>query len=136
MRVQLGNRLRPREERITLLRAVTSIVTVAVGLSLVAALVEWAVDPTFTRFGQSVWWAVSTVSTVGYGDVVPQTAAGRVVAGILMLIGLAIIPLVTSVVVSVLLSRTSRAERLRLEAEREELREQLRRIEQLLDRSA
>jgi len=46
-------------------------------------------------FGDSVWWACSTLATVGYGDVVPVTPEGRVVAAALMACGLALLGAVT-----------------------------------------
>jgi voltage-gated potassium channel len=43
----------------------------------------------FKTFGDSLWWAIVTVTTVGYGDLVPQTTAGRITATFLMLSGIA-----------------------------------------------
>ena len=75
------------------------------------------IDPAIDTFPEALWWAVSTVSTVGYGDVVPESGAGRIVATALMLTGLGLIPLITSVVVSILVSQRTR------EAREEELRD-------------
>lgn len=43
----------------------------------------------FKTFGDSLWWAIVTVTTVGYGDLVPQTTVGRITAAFLMVSGLA-----------------------------------------------
>jgi voltage-gated potassium channel Kch len=48
------------------------------------------------------------VSSVGYGDDVPQTAAGRVVAALVMLLGMAFVPAITSIVVAILVDRQRR----------------------------
>ena len=56
---------------------------------------------------QALWFAVVTVSTVGYGDYVPESGAGKAVAAALMLTGLGLIPLITSVVVSILVTQRS-----------------------------
>lgn len=108
-----GPRPRPRlnrfAARITLSRAVAAIVTLSVLFVLAAALVERVVEPhTFRTFGSACWWAVQTVSTVGYGDDVPVTTAGRVVASAVMVFGLAFVPAVTSIVVATLLEQQRR----------------------------
>src|SRR3954452_8200563 len=46
------------------------------------------------------WWAVQTVTTVGYGDVTPRTVAGRIVATLVMLEGIALVAIVTARVTS------------------------------------
>jgi voltage-gated potassium channel len=74
------------------------------------------------------------VTTVGYGDVVPETAAGRIVAAGLMLTGLAFIPTLTSVIVSALLSKTRRSDTARIEQLEGEQAAALARIEERLER--
>ena len=57
-----------------------------------AAIVQRAEGPPeFANYGDSLWWAVVTVTTVGYGDIVPQTTEGRVVATMLMFTGIALL---------------------------------------------
>jgi len=55
--------------------------------------------------GLAVWWALQTVTTVGYGDIVPTTTAGQVVGGIEMVIGVAFIAFVTAGVTSTVIQR-------------------------------
>ena len=75
-------------------------------LILLAALLERLVEPAvFTSFGLSLWWAVVTVATVGYGDVVPVSPAGRFVGVVVMLFGMAWVPTVTTLVVTAPLTR-------------------------------
>lgn len=50
---------------------------------------------TITTFGTALWWALTTITTVGYGDVYPVTTQGRVVAGVLMVAGVALLGAVT-----------------------------------------
>jgi len=52
-----------------------------------------------------VWWAIETVTTVGYGDVVPDQAAGKVIAGFLMLGGLSLLSVITAAITSGFVSR-------------------------------
>jgi voltage-gated potassium channel len=135
----MATRLSPRVERwyerLTLVRAVSTIVLVAIVLVLVAGLLARIVEPeTFHSIGLSYWWAVTTVTTVGYGDVVPESPGGRVVAALLMLTGLALIPTLTSVIVSTLLYKTRKSEQDRIEQLEQEQATVLARIEERLER--
>jgi voltage-gated potassium channel len=118
---------------LTLRKAVALIVSVAFVLAVTAAVLERLVDPGIGTFGDSLWWAVSTVTTVGYGDVVPTSGAGRLVATGLMLTGLGLIPLITSVVVAILVAQQSRRER---EAELSDLAKILGRLDRIDSRLA
>jgi voltage-gated potassium channel len=90
-------------ERLTLARAIRTIVLVAMVMVVAGALLARIVEPsTFTDIGLSLWWSVTTLTTVGYGDIVPVTTGGRLVGAALMLTGVSLIPLVTSVAVSIL----------------------------------
>ena len=57
----------------------------------VAYSVEKATNPLFNSFGTSVWWAVVTITTVGYGDVYPITTAGRITGVLLMFSGVGLL---------------------------------------------
>lgn len=62
---------------------------------LLAATLEYLAergepDTKFTSVPASLWWAVVTLTTTGYGDVVPQTFPGRVIAGMVMICGIAV----------------------------------------------
>ncbi len=93
---------------LTVRRAIVVIVAIAIALSVAAAIFEWLVDPAFHTSGLAFWWAIVTVTTVGYGDVVPTNTPGRIVASILMLMGISLVPLITSAVVSVLISQATK----------------------------
>jgi voltage-gated potassium channel len=55
---------------------------------------------TITTFGDALWWTITTISTVGYGDRYPVTFEGRVVAGALMVAGIALLGVVTASIAS------------------------------------
>jgi len=63
------------------------------------------------RFGEGLWWAVVTITTVGYGDVTPKSAWGRVVGVAVMIGGLLSFSLVTATVASIFIERKFRRER-------------------------
>ena len=77
-----------------------------VGLAFVAAIVMRIVDPdNFPSLGLAIWWALQTVTTVGYGDVVPTTAVGQVVGGIEMVLGISFLAFLTAGVTSTVIQR-------------------------------
>jgi voltage-gated potassium channel len=74
-----------------------AVALVAVGVIVVGAAVayraEHATNPGFKTFGDALWWAVVTLTTVGYGDIVPKTTAGRVDGVMIMVAGISVVGL-------------------------------------------
>ena len=65
-------------------------------------------DPdNFPSLGLAIWWALQTVTTVGYGDVTPTTDVGRVIGGIEMVTGVSFIAFLTAGVTSTVIQRAS-----------------------------
>jgi voltage-gated potassium channel Kch len=121
--------------RLTVGRAITTIIGVAMVIVSIAAVLERIVEPeVFDNIGISYWWAVTTVTTVGYGDVVPMTTGGRIVGVTLMLTGLALIPTTTSVVITLLVHKFSVAAEEEDRREREQQNARLDKIEATLAR--
>ena len=60
----------------------------------------------FTSIPRSIYWAVVTITTVGYGDIAPQTAIGQFLSAILMLLGYAVIAVPTGIVSSEMVKQT------------------------------
>jgi len=134
MHVDVDKRFAQWYERLTLFRAVRTIVLVAVILVLIAGALERIVEPeVFTSLGLAYWWAVTTVTTVGYGDIVPESPGGRIVGAMLMLLGISLIPTLTSVVVSTLIGKQNRAQQEHLDRQGQEHAAALDRIEARLD---
>ena len=135
MRVDVNKRFELWYERLTLPRAVATVIAVAFTLVMLAGALERIVEPdTFTSLGLSYWWAVVTVTTVGYGDIVPESTAGRIVGTMLMLTGLGLIPTLTSLVVSTLIGKRTRAQQEQLDRQGREHAAALERIEAHLAR--
>tara|TARA_Y100001949_G_scaffold160536_1_gene152222 strand:+ start:576 stop:974 length:399 start_codon:yes stop_codon:yes gene_type:complete len=55
-------------------------------------------EPEVRNLGDGIWWALVTITTVGYGDITPLTTVGRVVASSLMFLGLGLIATITAIV--------------------------------------
>ncbi len=69
------------------------------GLVLVASIVTPIVEPDSSKiktFGDGTWWALVTTTTVGYGDLVPESAAGKCIGAALMLVGISMIGVVSA----------------------------------------
>ena len=91
----------PRAVR--LIMGVTLLVTVAAGVLI------WLVDHReFPNLGTSLWWSMQTVTTVGYGDVVPKQTGGRFIGAVTMLQGIAFISVVTAAVTATLIEQARR----------------------------
>jgi voltage-gated potassium channel len=82
----------------------TAVVTVGAG-----ALITFIDSDEYANVGVGLWWAIQTVTTVGYGDVAPKAVGGRVVAALVMLYGIAFIAIVTAVITSTFVARASHA---------------------------
>jgi voltage-gated potassium channel len=92
-------------------RILVYLILVIVAFSVGFAALIRLLDPhDFPTIGLALWWAVMTVTTVGYGDIVPTTTAGRVVASGLMVVGFASLSLLTGFVASLLVHRRAAAD--------------------------
>jgi voltage-gated potassium channel len=84
-------------------RALVGCFVILCGATLMAAalmhLAEGAVQPEkFGTIPDAMWWAIVTLGTIGYGDAVPVTAAGRLVAGLTIFVGLLMVALPVGIV--------------------------------------
>jgi len=112
-------------------RIIPYLVLVTAATTLGAALaVRLFARGEFTTFGESVWWAAQTVTTVGYGDVIPKTPFSKAVAVAVMFFGVTTISLTTAVVTSVVISTIQR--RGQFEPHEDRHHEALQRIEERL----
>jgi voltage-gated potassium channel len=72
-------------------------------LGSIMYLVEGS-DSGFTSIPRSIYWAIVTITTVGYGDIAPVTPVGQFIAAVIMLIGYAIIAVPTGIITSEIVS--------------------------------
>jgi voltage-gated potassium channel len=77
---------------------IATIVTIFAGAGLISIVENMS-------FSDSIWWSFVTVTTVGYGDLSPATNIGRIVASILMLVGIGFIGMLTGTISTYFLSR-------------------------------
>jgi voltage-gated potassium channel len=73
--------------------------------------VEGAKNPNLNNFGQAVWWVLVSITTVGYGDIVPFTDAGRILGIILIFTGVALVSMFTATVSSIFVAKKLKEDR-------------------------
>jgi voltage-gated potassium channel len=114
----------------SVLRLVLATTVVSASVVLVGGTAVWQLEgdrpgSTFPSWSDGIWWALSTLTTVGYGDYVPESTPGRVVAGLIMIMGVAVLGAVAAVVALIFASAVARREERVLEAEGRSLEKRL-----------
>jgi voltage-gated potassium channel len=106
------------------LLAVSAIVFAGAGLEVY--LERHSVGPTAIHgYGDALWWAIVTVTTVGYGDKIPMTGAGRIVATGLMLTGIGLVGALTATIASFFVQEQHSQEMAEMKVQLQEIRDLL-----------
>ena len=71
----------------------------------------------YSSIWEGMWWSLQTVTTVGYGDVTPKDAAGKIVGALVMLEGIAFLAIVTAAITSTFVTRAQREQKSGIPAE-------------------
>ncbi len=114
------------------------IASVSTMMTVGAGLMMTVVDrDSFPTVGSGIWWAVQTVTTVGYGDHVPTNAVGRSLAALVMLVGIGFLTVITASITGSFVERSRRdreeaGEGAATTSELREIAERLDRIEAVL----
>ncbi|MGH3036797.1 MAG: potassium channel family protein [Gaiellaceae bacterium] len=123
---------------LTARRAGRAIAVATVAITLLSGVAMWLVDRAeFPNVWLGLWWAVQTVTTVGYGDITPENPFGRVIAAVVMVSGIGFLTVVTATIAAVFVESSRR--HLRGESERtalerlDEIAGRLERIERALE---
>ena len=98
---------------------------VLVGALAVLDVEQSAPDAKILTFGDALWWAITTITTVGYGDMYPVTSIGRIVAAALMMSGIAVLGVVTASIASWLVQRVEESTEAAAESAEEPVRVEL-----------
>ena len=116
----------PRGAAIVIASA-TMLITVVAGV-----LVTVLERDTYPSIGTGLWWAAQTVTTVGYGDNVPTSSAGRFVAVLVMFVGIGFLTVVTAAITSTFVAQARRVDRTSSDAETA-IADQLRQLDSRLE---
>ena len=119
-------------------KAAIVVATVTTTITILAGWLMTVADHTgFPTIGSGMWWAVQTVTTVGYGDHVPTTQLGQITAAVVMLLGIGFVTVITASITGAFVARSRREQHLEGQpaspaAELQEVIERLERIEAAL----
>jgi voltage-gated potassium channel len=95
--------------RLTVTRAAFAIGTVTLFVTVAGAVViRFADRKDFPSIWLGIWWALQTLTTVGYGDIVPHGAFGKVVGSVVMLVGIALVAVFTAVITAAFVENARR----------------------------
>jgi voltage-gated potassium channel len=103
---------------------VTATTLVVIGAGILMRLLD---HREYSTVWVGMWWALQTITTVGYGDVTPHERIGRIVAAFVMLEGIAFIAIVTAAITSTFVARAEREQR-----DESDIEARLERIESML----
>jgi voltage-gated potassium channel len=105
------------------------VVATAVVVVLGGVLMRFLDHKEYDNVWVGMWWAIQTVTTVGYGDVTPAAVSGRIVASFVMLEGIAFLAIVTAAITSTFVARATK----QFHDERDDEMNELLRIEKRFD---
>jgi voltage-gated potassium channel len=90
-------------------RGAASVIVTTTGLIVIASgfLMRVLDHKEYPNIFIGMWWAIQTVTTVGYGDVTPKAVAGRIVAAFVMLEAIALVAIVTAAITSTFVARAT-----------------------------
>lgn len=104
-------------------------------LSLILGLlvVKFETGYKINTFGDGLWWAITTVTGVGYGDLVPVTLMGRIIGAVLMTVGLVLFSLVVAILSAAISSREEKYRHRRIRVQLDSINNKLYRLENKLE---
>ena len=137
----LPGRFWPRLERgpLSARRAARAVALVTVFVTVMSGVAIWLVDrDEFPNVWVGLWWAVQTVTTVGYGDITPSHVGGRLIAAVVMVSGVGFVTVVTAAITALFVEsarrRVHRTGEGTIEDHLDDIASRLERIERALER--
>lgn len=96
-------------ERRPFMVAWQAVALATLAVTVIGGVLVRITDPdSIDGLGEGMWWAVQTVTTVGYGDTLPQSPAGHLIAALVMMVGVAFLSITTAMIASLFSESTRR----------------------------
>ena len=109
-----------------------SVITLCIGIG--GGVVMWAVDrEDFPTLGSGMWFAIQTITTVGYGDRTPSSTEGRAVATLVMVTGIGFMSVITATITAIFVESARRKRRAPEQITLDHIAQRLDQIERLMD---
>ena len=109
-----------------------SVITLCIGIG--GGVVMWVVDrEDFPTLGSGMWFAIQTITTVGYGDRTPSSAEGRAVATFVMVTGIGFMSVITATITAIFVESARRRRRGPEQITLDHIAQRLEAIERLMD---
>jgi len=109
-----------------------SVMTLCIGIA--GGVVMWAIDrEDFPTLGSGMWFAVQTITTVGYGDHVPTSTEGRAIATLVMVTGIGFMSVITATITAIFVESARRKRRGPEQITLDHIAQRLEAIERLMD---
>ncbi|TDC59559.1 potassium channel family protein, partial [Streptomyces hainanensis] len=127
-------RRRSLHQQVAIAAPLVLVASMLLGAFLVMVAEHGAAHANLTSYGDSLWWTVETATTVGYGEFYPVTFWGRVVAVVVMVVGITTFGAITAAIAAWFVGREQRRQRAVTQAEHamRELRDRFDRLEGML----
>lgn len=100
---------------------------------ILITILVWFVDTGISDFGTAIWYTFASMTSTGYGDVVPTTISGRIVGIVAMIGGILIFSLMTAIISSAYVSRLNRENRQDLESKIDDLTRNVEELNRKID---
>jgi len=94
---------------LTARRAALTIASITASITIISGVaMHFTDEKTYPNIGDGLWWAIQTVTTVGYGDLVPASTVGRLLAALVMVVGIGFLTVITAAITSAFIESARR----------------------------
>ena len=90
--------MKQKTHRLTIVILLLSIITLGTGFSIVPIEKQFSQNPNITTYENGLWWSVTTITSVGYGDYYPTSTLGKIIGSILEIAGVSTFGVIAAII--------------------------------------